>query len=92
MRIGIEDVPNLAQFDVTPNPNTGQFTIQVSLLEAQQATVRVTNVLGQNLMEFNKDAQAFSIPIDIQEQASGVYFVTLSTDEKSITKKVVVDK
>ncbi|MCP4438485.1 MAG: T9SS type A sorting domain-containing protein [Aureispira sp.] len=89
---GIDDVPNVEQFEVNPNPNTGQFTIQVSLLKAQDATVRVTNVLGQNLLEFNKKAQEFSIPIDIQEQASGVYFITLSTDEKAITKKVVVDK
>lgn len=89
---GVEDVPNITAFEVRPNPNTGQFTVQVNLLERQAAIVQVTNVLGQRLLEFSKDAQEFSIPIDLQNQVSGVYFITLSTDKKSITKKVIVDK
>jgi VCBS repeat-containing protein len=90
--VGLEDIPNLSEFNILPNPNNGEFTIQVSFAQAQDATVKLTNVLGQELRTYNYSTASFNIPIDIQHQASGVYFVTLQTENKAITRKVVVAK
>jgi len=89
---GLEGIPNLSLFDVVPNPNTGEFTIRVNFTQAKDATVRLTNVLGQVLREYNYSDATFNIPVDVQHQASGVYFVVLNTNDKSITRKVIVAK
>jgi len=90
--LGLGDLPNLSQFDVLPNPNSGSFQIQISFSKVENANVRITNVLGQVLREYNYTEQAFSIPVDIQQQASGVYFVVLKTEDEFITKKVTITK
>ena len=88
----IDNIPNLSLFDVRPNPNTGRFHIRVQFATAKEATIRLTNVLGQVLKEHNMSGATSDIPVDIQEQASGVYFVILQTDQQSVTRKVIVSK
>jgi hypothetical protein len=89
---GLNNVPGLAQFDVIPNPSDGSFAIQISFLQAKESTIRLTNVLGQLLAEYKYEVASFTIPVDISQQASGVYFVVLNTTNKSVTRKVVVSK
>ena len=89
---GLDNVPDLSKFDVQPNPNDGSFVVQISFTKAQKSTVRLTNVLGQSLAEYNFEDANFTVPIDIAEQASGVYFVVLNCSNKSVTRKVVVTK
>jgi hypothetical protein len=90
--VGLGQIPNLSAFDVIPNPNGGTFQVQVSFTVAKEATVRLTNVLGQVLKEYKYSDASFSIPVELTDQASGVYFVILQTGEQSTTKKVVVAK
>lgn len=90
--VGLDQIPNLSAFEVLPNPNAGTFQIQVTFTEAKEATVRLTNVLGQVLKEYNYSDASFSIPVELSNQASGVYFVILQTGAQSTTKKVVVTK
>ncbi|BDS14241.1 T9SS type A sorting domain-containing protein [Aureispira anguillae] len=88
--VGVQDLSTLAEFKVLPNPNTGLFQIQVSFEEAKETKVSLTNVLGQVLQAYNYSDASFTIPVDIQEEAAGVYFVVLEMDNQRIVKKVVV--
>ncbi|WP_052597795.1 T9SS type A sorting domain-containing protein [Aureispira sp. CCB-QB1] len=90
--VGLNQISNLSTFDVIPNPNAGTFQVQVSFTEAKTATVRLTNVLGQVLREYTYSDASFSIPVELTNQASGVYFVVLQTGTQHTTKKVVVTK
>jgi hypothetical protein len=80
------------QFDLMPNPSTGAFTININFAEIKQANIQITNVLGQVLEECNYNKQQISIPVNIAEQANGVYFVVLRTEQQSITKKITINK
>jgi hypothetical protein len=90
--VGLNQISDLSAFDVIPNPNAGSFQVNVSFGVAKEARVRLTNVLGQVLKEYTYSDASFSIPVELSDQASGVYFVVLQTGEQSITKKVVVAK
>ena len=89
---GIDDISGLAQFNVLPNPNNGAFVIQVSFADVNEANVSITNVLGQTLKSYNFSEKTFEIPVDIQHQASGVYFVILKSDNQIVTRKVTITK
>ncbi len=89
---GLEDIPGLAQFNVLPNPNTGAFVIKVSFADVNEANVSITNVLGQRLKSYNFSEKTFEIPVDIQHQASGIYFVILKSDNQIVTRKVTITK
>ena len=89
---GLGDIPNLTRFDIMPNPNSGDFQVQVIFDEVKAGELQVTNVLGQVLQTYTFDEKEVTVPINIKEQASGVYFVVLQTNNKTITKKVTVTK
>ncbi|MES2410289.1 MAG: T9SS type A sorting domain-containing protein [Bacteroidota bacterium] len=67
-----------------PNPSKGEFTIQVSnIFVGGKATIY--NLLGQAVKEFNIDEN--------EEQTNlnpGVYLVNVQKENKTITKKIVV--
>jgi len=89
---GIEDIVGVQAFDVMPNPTTGRFEVKLQFNQVQKATVQITNVLGQTIHNQTFTAAAQTIPVDLQQQASGVYFVTLRMDGKAISRKVTVRK
>jgi hypothetical protein len=90
--VGVPQIVNLESFDVLPNPNNGSFQVKVAFTEARTATVRLTNVLGQVLREYTYSKANFSIPLELNNQASGVYFVVLQVGNQSKTQKVIVIK
>lgn len=69
-------------FSVYPNPNNGQFTIDVT----DAADVRITNTLGQ-LITKQKMPLGNNI-INLQDQPNGIYFVTVNDDSKRTFKMV----
>lgn len=79
----------LSEIQFYPNPSsTGFYTIDgVNVLD-QDVIVTVVDVYGNIVFEKNNTQQ-----IDLSEMSSGVYFVTLNFDDKSIvTKKLSLVK
>jgi len=91
---GLSDLEHINSFAIVPNPNNGQFQINITFDKQQTGYLQVTNVLGQELRRFNFDGHKnVQVPIDIQQQASGVYFVVLHTaNNKAISRKITVTK
>jgi hypothetical protein len=89
----LTEANNDTDFTVYPNPNTGAFNIQIRQSGAQDMQIRVVDVLGRELRSVNIVAQAeILLPIDLTEQASGVYFVVLQAGAQTITRKVVLTR
>ncbi len=90
--VGVNDIVAVDRFDVIPNPNKGEFTIEVDFEQSQDAVVQITDVLGRTLRTFNFDTDHKTIAIDMSAYGSSVYFVVLRTPNKTMTKKVVIKK
>lgn len=79
--------PDLNRSTIYPNPAHDKFILKGSELEGAQITV--TNLVGQKvavLSEKMKDAVVF----DASGLTPGVYFVRISKNSETVTKKVVV--
>ena len=92
--VGIEDIESVQNFLVVPNPSNGQFQIQVDLSAAQDLTIQLVDVLGRTLLEWNVSQQTqVRIPVEISEQAGGMYLVVLRSNNGEIqTRKVSISK
>jgi hypothetical protein len=77
-----------------PNPSNGAFTIQIELATIQNLEIELVDVLGRKLREWNMTGQqSMQIPVDITEQAGGMYLVILrSEDGKIQSKKITLTK
>ncbi|PQJ09175.1 hypothetical protein CJD36_020525 [Flavipsychrobacter stenotrophus] len=87
---GIKNVTNSGVTDVKiyPNPNNGNFSVNVTSDYTEQGVLTVTNILGQKVLEAN---MVTNRKIDLQlDKAAGIYFVNVNTPHGKFTGKVTI--
>jgi hypothetical protein len=78
-----------------PNPFNPSTTIKFSIPEAGIVTLRVFNLLGQEvatLLNSEKTAGVYEASFDASTLSSGIYFYTLEAKNFTSTKKMVLLK
>ena len=77
-------------FEVYPNPFSDEFVITAKNLDSKKWDVIVRNVVGQEIVrkQLNKGGN-FEHSLSASSWANGIYFVSIQSDGKLITKKVV---
>ena len=92
---GINDQALLNELTVYPNPTTDKATI--SLISAKTETVHytLTNALGQLIEEkkiaITQGLNTLVVDANHLNLIKGTYFITITTDGKMVTKKMVVN-
>jgi hypothetical protein len=78
---------------VYPNPNNGMFTISASLPAQEKVRMTVTNVLGQEIaIIHNGILGTNNFQVDLSNQVSGIYLLTITSENQSITKRIEITK
>ena len=78
--------------NVYPNPNNGEFTLNVNTNDVNELAIKVVNIQGQevyNKMNFDNINQV-NEKIDLSDNADGIYFVIVTTDKGIVTHKMIV--
>lgn len=90
---GIGEVTNMDNLQIYPNPNNGQFTISFNASKTiTEASVVITNITGQQVYQENYSniSNSFVKNINLADQASGVYFITVTADGQKTVNKLIV--
>lgn len=92
--VGVEQKEVLANVTINPNPVKDVAKVTVNLKKDASVTVKVTNMLGQQVMSMNKGnmtsgSQQFIL--DATSLNSGVYFVTVLVNGEKYTQKMIVE-
>jgi hypothetical protein len=77
-----------------PNPANGTTGIKVTLAEASNVSVEITNMVGQSVSLVNKGhiaAGSYAINLNIANLNSGIYFYTVTVGTQKVTKKMIVE-
>ncbi|WP_395044213.1 T9SS type A sorting domain-containing protein [Flavobacterium sp.] len=76
---------------VYPNPTNDKVNINYNLEFSEKITLKVTNIQGQIINEINVDRNSGiqTESIDLSNQSSGMYFVSITTESKNFTAKVM---
>ncbi|MBL4657754.1 MAG: T9SS type A sorting domain-containing protein, partial [Flavobacteriales bacterium] len=88
----IGEIANDVVFKIYPNPNTGQFIVELNNLNNEVYQLEIRNILGQVTFSENVNEKNgnFYQQVDLTSSETGVYFISLTNDEGKITKKLVV--
>lgn len=80
------------QLEIYPNPNQGQFTVNIDGMLGQGATLQVLNLLGAQVYEYKQLApdQAQTIRIELEQVPAGIYLLRLQHHDKMLIRKVVI--
>ena len=78
-------------FKIYPNPSNGIFSLRLKTEKAKQYTLKVRNNLGQIVLEEQVFANGnFAKAIDLSENESGVYFLSLENEKERLIEKIIV--
>jgi hypothetical protein len=87
----IEEKNTEGKLSIYPNPTNGQFAIRLKAEKATQYTLKVRNNLGQIVLEEQVTANGnFAKAIDLSENESGIYFLSLENGAERYVEKIVV--
>jgi len=86
--VGIDEnnLGNLVQ--LYPNPSTGILQLVMDASLPQDYQVCIYNLLGEQVI--NELVQGTNKTIDLSEENSGVYFITITTTKGIINKKIIL--
>ena len=78
-----------------PNPSASKTTVEYYLHKAGHVEINVMDLMGRSvakLVDENTDQGKHSLDFDLSDFQSGTYIFTLTTNNVSITKKVIFQK
>jgi len=75
-----------------PNPNNGSFSVEMTIDETQDIELQVLSISGKLVWseKFRNQAGNRRYPINIEDQAKGVYILKVSTGIGSYTKQLII--
>lgn len=77
---------------IYPNPSNGEFELMIKDLNQSNAVIEIYSVTGQLINTSSADISNGSLykQISLKDQANGVYFIKVKTNEGLITKKIIL--
>lgn len=90
---GLEETGLTNAISVFPNPGNGVFYLTVSNARFDHLQISVTDMQGKTVLSFtDKNVTGnYKKEINLQEQAKGMYFINLVSNNKSATMKLIVE-
>jgi PKD repeat protein len=90
--VGVNELPGVTGISVYPNPNTGKFTLQFNSEVKEDYMIKVTNALGQVVLEEKLEAflSPYSETFDVAIFGKGMYMLSIANSRKETIRKVIV--
>ncbi|MEL6255562.1 MAG: PKD domain-containing protein [Bacteroidota bacterium] len=81
------------QVNLFPNPSNGVFLLDINLDSPEEVKIEVRNMIGQTVFESPAQRmQAGEIQLNLENQQSGIYLMTLWANDRQITRKLSLNK
>lgn len=88
-----EELYSGLDFNVYPNPNAGEFTLEINSTEITPVTYTIINSVGKEIARKElKQAAGTSEQINLSDYASGIYYVILRNGDAITNKKIIIQK
>lgn len=91
--VGIAELNKLnAAVSIFPNPSNGIVNVTIDEADLTDVNVSVYNVIGDlvSTQTIDNTSNNSEVTFDLGDDAAGIYFVTISTENATLSKKVMV--
>jgi subtilisin-like proprotein convertase family protein/subtilisin family serine protease len=80
----------ISDFKIFPNPSQGQVNISLNQSLNQDLNLEVFDLNGRSLKTFEVNPSVNQFRIDLSDLSSGIYFVSLKTQNSKAVKKLIL--
>ncbi len=92
--VGLEENTNNYNFDVYPNPTSGEFIVSLDNFVGETIEINVFNSSGQLIRTISKYQEnvegLYNFSIDLSDETKGIYFVSVTSNNQQQTKRITV--
>ena len=90
---GIDEKNIYLYINIYPNPNSGEFVIEMEISQSEDLKLKLFNLIGQVIYEetLNKFSGVYKKRINLSTKAKGVYTLKLISAQDIISKKIVIE-
>jgi hypothetical protein len=95
LRIGIVENTIAWNANIFPNPTiSGKVTVELRNIMSEKADVKVYDMLGKEVMRstIETNFNMANFEVDLSDNQTGIYFITVKAGNDSITRKVIFNK
>jgi len=85
---GIDENPNELAVAVSPNPSNGVFKINLTDAVENEFEISVQDLTGKTI--YSDFVNGKETTLNLTEQVSGIYFVNIISNKRSVTKRVQI--
>ncbi|TND10665.1 MAG: PKD domain-containing protein [Bacteroidetes bacterium] len=89
--VGIVDTDLGITLNLYPNPNNGEFTLNLELAKEQQVEISVYDLRGAILYRESRPVLQMNEKISLNNAPAGMYFVRIQTETGLVSRKFIVD-
>jgi hypothetical protein len=86
--VGINQIASLETFHLYPNPSQGIFQVELAFKENVEGFLELKDVLGKTILQQRVAGQEIQASIQLDDQAAGIYFLSLNVGGKVMTRKI----
>lgn len=89
--LGVDEF-EVGAISIFPNPNNGTFNVKLNSVSSQDITISVYDIRGRKVFNnLYENSANFNETIRLNNVESGMYLLNISTDSRTITKKILVN-
>jgi len=87
-----DDIANFDYFNLSPNPNNGNFSIALKSDNVNDITVKVFDIIGRQVFDrsYENNQSIFNKEIRLNNVQSGVYLVSITDGVRYNTEKIII--
>ncbi len=86
--VGITENQAATTFSIIPNPNAGNFILQLSENNSQ---IEITDVLG-NIVFRSREINSGNVNLSLENQAAGIYFVRVTNGNRTGVQRLALSR
>ncbi|MDO9000102.1 MAG: PKD domain-containing protein [Bacteroidota bacterium] len=79
-------------YEIYPNPNNGQFELKLNNSRNEIVKIKVYSLIGELVYETDTKNDNLIKNINLSDVSNGVYFIKVNSNNKELTKKIIIAK
>ena len=89
--VSVNDIEELVNFEVRPNPSSGEFEVLMEFDERMDAEIMIYDLVGKLVATYAPEAASqINQQVDIRGVAQGAYILSVKIGDKRLTRKIII--
>ncbi|MCB9342241.1 MAG: T9SS type A sorting domain-containing protein [Lewinellaceae bacterium] len=89
----VTEIASIQSLDISPNPSSGVSVLNLVLREQMPVKIQIHDAIGRLIADKPElETNTLTLPLDLSNQAPGVYYISIGLENEKIVRKLVIQR